>query len=114
MSSYMYSRTPSHTTRCGSSRLTTSTFRFEADASRGRNLMLRNMRNQPSNSTPSPPLSQRTWSRYHQTQPPSSRRTWSQYNQTRSWLRIHTSQRYISMMLATSRICLPTLTTFPM
>ena len=113
MSSCMYSRTRSDTTRCGPSRTTTCTFRFEADAPWGRNLMLRNMRNQPSNSTPNPPSSRRTWSRYRQTQQPSSRRTCSQYHQKRSWLRIHTNQRYISMMLATSRTCLPTPTTFP-
>ena len=76
--------------------------------------MLTDMRNQPSNSTPSLPSRQRTWSRYHQTQQPSSRRTWSQYHRTRWWLRIHTNHRYISMMLATSRTCLPTLKTFPM
>ena len=78
MNSCMYLRTRSHTTRCGPSRTTTCTFRFEADAPWGRNLTLTNMRNQPSNSTPSPPSSQGTWSRYHQTQQPSSRRTCSQ------------------------------------
>ena len=77
--SCMYSRTRCHTMRCGPNRTTTCTFRFEADALWGRNLMLTNMRNQPSNSTLSPPSSQRTWSRYHQTQQPSSRRAWSQY-----------------------------------
>ena len=113
MSSCMYSRTCSHTTRCGPSRTTTCTFHFEAEPPWGRNLMLKNMRNQPIYLTPSPPLSRRTWSRYHQTQQPWSRRTWSQYHQTRSWLRIHSNQRYISMMLATSQTCLPTPTTFP-
>ena len=97
MSSCMYLRTCSHTARCGPSRTTTCTFRFEADAPWGRNQMLMNMQNQLLNSTPSPP---------------SSRRTWSQYHQTRSWLRIHTNQRYILMMLATSQTCLPTATTF--
>ena len=76
--------------------------------------MLTNMRNQPSNSTLSPPSSQRTWSRYHQTRQLSSRRTWSQYHPTRSWLRIHISQTCISMMLATSRTGLTTPTTLPM
>ena len=74
----------------------------------GRNLMLSNMRKQPFNSTLSPPSNQRTWSRYHQTRQLSSRRTWIQYHRTRSWLRIHTNQTGISMMLATSRTCLPT------
>ena len=37
MSSYMYSKTHSLTTRCGPSRTTTCTFRFEADALWGRN-----------------------------------------------------------------------------
>ena len=116
MSSYMYSKTHSHTTRCGPSRTTTCTFRFEAAAPWGRNLMLSNMRNQPSKSTLSPPLNRRTWSRYHQTRRLSSRRTWdwSQYHRTRSWLRIHTNQTCISTMLAMSRTCLPTPTTFPM
>ena len=75
--------------------------------------MLKNMLNQPSNWTPNPPSSQRTWSHYRQTQQLSSRRTWSQCHQTRFWLRIHTSQRYISMVLGTSQTCLPTPTTFP-
>ena len=116
MSSYMYSKTHSHTTRCGPSRTTTCTFRFEADAPWGRNLMQRNMRNQAPNSTLSPPLNQRTWSCYHQTQQLSSRKTWSwsQYHRMRSWLQIHTNQTCISMMLATSRTCLLTPTTFPM
>ena len=116
MRSYMYSKTHSHTTRCGPSRTTTCTFRFEADAPWRRNLMLTNMRNQPSNSTLSPPSNQRTWGRYHQTRQLSSRRTWSssQYHRTRSWLRIRTNLICISMMLATSRTCLPTPTTFPM
>ena len=116
MSSYMYSKTHSHTTRCGPSRTTTCTFRFEAEAPWGRNLMLMNMRNQPSNSTLSPPSNQRTWIRYHQTRGPSSWRTWgwSQYHRTRLLLRIHTNQTYISMMLATSWTCLQTPTTFPM
>ena len=114
MSSYMYSKTRSDTTRCGPSRMTTCTFPFEADAPWGRNLMLMNMQNQPFYSTLSPLPSLRTWSRYHQTQQPSSRRTWSQYHRTRSWLRIHTNQTCISMMLAMSRTCLPTPTTFPM
>ena len=114
MSSYMYSKTHSHTRRCGPSRTTTCTFRFEADTPWGRNLMLTNMPNQLSNSTLSPPSNQRTWSRYHQTQQLSSRRTWSQYHRTRSWLRIHTNQTCILMMLATSRTCLRTPTTFPM
>ena len=35
MSSYMYSKTHSHTTRCGPSRTTTCTFRFEEDAPPG-------------------------------------------------------------------------------
>ena len=50
MSSCMHSRTSSHTTRYGPSRTTTRTFHFEADAPWGRNLMLTNMPNQPSNS----------------------------------------------------------------
>ena len=97
-----------------SSRMTTCTSRFETDAPWGRYLMLTNMRNQPSNSTPNPPLCQRTWSHYPQAQQPSSRRTWSQCHQTRFWLRTQTNQRYISMMLATSQTYLPTPTTFPM
>ena len=112
MSSCMYSRTRSHTTRCGPSRTSTFTFRFEAGAVWGRNLMLMNMRYQPSNSTPNLP-SQRTRSQYHQTQHPLSRRIWSQCHQTRFWLRIHPNQKYISMMLATSQTCLWTPTTFP-
>ena len=78
--------------------------------------MLTNMRNQPSNSTLSPPSNQRTWTRYHQMRRLSSRRTWdwSEYHRTRLWLRIHTNQTCISMMLATSRTCLPTPITFPM
>ena len=78
--------------------------------------MLTNLRNQPSNSTLSPPSNGRTWSRYHQTRRLSSRRTWdwSQYHLTRSWLRIHINQTCIPMTLATSRTCPPTPTTFPM
>ena len=77
MSSYMYSKIHPHTTRCGPSRTTTCTFRFEADAPWGRNLMLTNMRNQPFNETLSPLSNQRTSSRYPQTRRLSSRRTWS-------------------------------------
>ena len=113
MSSCMCSRTRSHMTKCGPSRRTTCTFCFEADAPWGRNLMLTNMQNQPSNSTPNPPSSRRTWSHYHQTQQPSNQRTWSQCHQTRFWLRIHTNQRYISLMLVTSQTCLLTTTTYP-
>ena len=47
MCSYMYSKTHSLTTRCGPSRTTTCTFRFEADAPSGRNLTLMNLPNQP-------------------------------------------------------------------
>ena len=83
MSSCMYSRTRFHTTKCGPSCTTACTLRFEANAPSGRHLMLRNMRNQPSNLTPNPPSSRKTWSHYHQTQQPSSRRTWSQCHQTR-------------------------------
>ena len=78
MGSYMCSRTRSHTMQCGPSHTTTCTYRFEAEAPWGRNLMLMKMRNEPSNST----LNQ-----------PSSRRTWSHCHQTRFWLRIHTSLR---------------------
>ena len=74
MSSCMYSGTRYRTMRCGPSRTTTCTSRFEADAPWGRNLMLTNMRDQPSNSTPNPPSSRRTRSHYHQTQQPSGRR----------------------------------------
>ena len=88
-------------------------FCFEADAPSGRNLMLTKMRNQPSNSTPNQPSGRRTRSNYRQTRQPSSQRTRSHCHQTRFWLRIHTNQKYISMMLATSQTCLPTLTTFP-
>ena len=56
----------------------------EADAPWGRDLMLKKMQNRPTNST----LNQ-----------PSSRRTGSHCRRTRLWLRIHTSLRYISMML---------------
>ena len=51
----MYSRTRSHMMKCGPSRTTTCTFRFEVDAPWGRYVMLTNMRNQPSNLTPNPP-----------------------------------------------------------
>ena len=116
MSSYMYSKTYSLATRCGPSHRTTCTFRFEADDPWARNLKLMNLRNQPPNSTLSSPSNRRTWSRYHQTRRLSSRRTWdwSQYHGMRSWLRIHTNQTCISMMLAMSRTRLPTPTTFPM
>ena len=97
MSSYMCSRTRSHTMKCVPSHTITCTFCLEADAPWGRNLMLTNMRNQPSNST----LNQ-----------PSGRRTWSHCHQTTFWLRVHTSQRYISMLLATSQTRLPTPTPF--
>ena len=97
MTSYMYSKTHSLTTRCGPSRTTTCTFRFKADAPWGRNLTLMNLRNQPPNSTLSPPSNRRNWSRYHQTRRLSSWRTWdwSQYHRMRSWPRIHTNQTCI-------------------
>ena len=98
MSSYMCSRTRSHTMKRGSSHRTTCTYRFEADAPWGRNLMLTKMRTQPINLT----LNQ-----------PSSRSTWSHCHHKRFWLRIHTGLRYISMMLAASQTRLPTPTTFP-
>ena len=92
MSSYMYSKTHSLTTRCGPNRTTTCTFHFEGDAPWGRNLTLMNSRNQPPNLTLHLPSNRRNWSRHHQTRRLSSRRTWrcSQYHQTRSWLGIHT------------------------
>ena len=98
MSSYMRSRTRFHTMKCGPSHRATCTYRFGADAPWGRNLMLTKMRNQPSNST----LNQ-----------PSGRRTWNHCQQTRLWRKIHTSLRYILMMLATSQMRLPTTTNFP-
>ena len=63
-----------------------------------------------------PAVRRRNWSRCHQMRRLSSRRTGdgSQYHRTRSRLRIHTNQTCISMMLATSRTCPPTPTTFPM
>ena len=69
----------------------------------------------PKNLTLNPPSNQKNWSRYHQTRRLSRWRTWSwsQYNQTRSWLRIHTNQTCISMMLAASRTCPPIPKTFP-
>ena len=60
MSSYMYSKTHSHMTRCGPSRTTTCMFRYEADASWGRILTLMNLRNQPPNSTLNPLSNQRS------------------------------------------------------
>ena len=75
MSSYMYSKTHSLTTRCGPSRTTTGTFRFEGNAPWGRNLTLMNLLNQPPNSTLNPPSNRRNWSRYHQTRRLSSQRT---------------------------------------
>ena len=50
MSSYMCSRTRSHTMKCGPSHTTTFTYCFEADASWGRDLILTKMKNQSSNS----------------------------------------------------------------
>ena len=116
MSSYMYSKTHSVMTRCGPSRTTTCTFRFEADALWGRILTLMNLGNQPPNWTLNPPSHRRTWSRYHQTRQLFSQRTWdwSQHHRTRSWLRIHTDQICISMRLAMSETRLPIPTTFPM
>ena len=64
----------------------------------GMDLMLRKMQKEPSNST----LNQL-----------SSLSTWIHCRRTRLWLRIHTSLKYISMMLATSQTRLPTPTTFP-
>ena len=113
MSSCMCSRTRSHTLKCGPSHTTICTFRFEADAAWGRNLMFTRLRNQPSNSTPNQPSGRRTWSHYRQKRQPSSRRIRSYCHQTRFWLRIHTNQRYIWMMLATSHKCLPRPTNFP-
>ena len=115
MSSYMYSKTHSLMTRCGPSRTTTCTFRFEADAPWGRILTLMNLRNELPNSTLNLPSNRRTWSHYHQRRV-SSRRTWdwSQCHRTRSWLRIQTNQTCISMRLAMSQTHLPTPTTFPM
>ena len=85
--------------KCGPSHTTTCTCSFEADTPWGRDLMLTKTQNQPTNST----LNQ-----------PSSRRTWGHRRRTRLWLRIHTSLRYISMMLATRyQTCRPTRTTFP-
>ena len=75
MSSYMYSKTRSLMTRCGPSRTTTCTFHCEADAPWRRNLTQMSLRNQPSNSTPNPPSSRRTWSRYRRAGKPLSRRT---------------------------------------
>ena len=84
--------------KCGPSHRTTCTYRFEADAPWRRDLLLTKMQNQPSN----PTLNQ-----------PSSRRTWSHCRGTRLWLRIHTSLRYIWMMLTMSQTRLQTPTTFP-
>ena len=113
MSSYMCSRTRSHKIKCGPSHTTTCTYRLEADAPWGRNLMLTKMRNQPSNSTLNQLSGRRTWSHCPQKRQPSNRRIWSHCHQKRFWLTIHTSLRYISMMLATSQTRLPTPTTFP-
>ena len=94
MSSYMCSRM-----KCGPGHTTTCMCRFKADAPWGRDLMLTKMQNPPANST----LNQ-----------PSSRRTCRHCRRTRLWLRIHTSLRYIPMMLATRyKTCRPTRTTLP-
>ena len=75
MSSYMYSKTHSLMTTCGPSRTTTCTFHYEADALSGRNLTQMSLRNQPSNSTPNPLSSRRTWSRDRRARQLRSRRT---------------------------------------
>ena len=99
MRSYMCSRTRSHMMKCGPSHTTTCTCDSEADTLWGRDLMLTEMPNQPSNST----LNQ-----------PSSHRSWSRYRQTRRALMVHTSPKYILTMLAMRyQTCPPTLTTFP-
>ena len=99
MKSYMCSRARSHMMKCGPGHTTTCTCHFEADAPLGRDLMSTKTQNQPTNST----LNQ-----------PSSWRTWSHCRRTRLWLRIHTSLRYISMMLAMRyQTCRPTPKTFP-
>ena len=116
MSSYMYLKTHSLMMRCGPSRTTTCTFRFEADAPWRRIQTPMNLRNQPPNLTLNPLSNRKTWSRYRQTRQLSSRRTWdwSQHHRMRSWLRIHTNQACISMRLAMSQTRLLTPTTFPM
>ena len=99
MSSYMCSRTRSDMMKCCLGHATTCTCHSEADAPWGRDLMLTETQNQPSNST----LSQ-----------PSNRRNWSHCRPTKRSLRIHTSLKYISTMRAIRyQTCQPTLTTFP-